>query len=303
MVDERLLVRDALRREMGELRYPEVRANLESRHKVGEFVTVERSPHQTGRLFTTAKTIAAEHEIVRRMRQGQNQLEPVLSRQSTISVTDADATLNPGQKSVIEDVLSSRDRIQGVQGVAGAGKTTALALIRTAAETHGYEVEGFAPTSRAAKQLEQAGVHSSTLQSFLVRSQEFDPQPRKLFFIDESSLASINQVRDFLRRFRPEDRVLLVGDTRQHQAVEAGRPFQQLQEAGMRTAKLDEILRQRDPVLKSEVEMLAKGQITSAIESLKSRGKVNEIADPKERIRAMARNYDDRSRADSYCLA
>jgi len=291
VVDERLLVRDALRRGMGELRYPEVRTNLEARHTSGEFVSVERSVHQTGRLFTTAKTIAAEHEIVRRMRQGQNKLEPVLSRQKAIATTDAHPNLNLGQKSVVEDVLSSRDRIQAIQGVAGAGKTTALVIIRTAAEARSYQVEGFAPTSRAAKQLEQAGVHSGTLQSFLVRSQESDPQQRRFFFVDESSLASTNQMRDFLRRLGPEDRVLLVGDTRQHQGVEAGRPFQQLQEAEMQTAKLDQIVRQQDPVLKAEVESLAKGQIAPAIESLKGRGKVNEIADPDERIRAIARNY------------
>ena len=291
VVDERLLIRDALRRGMGELRYPEVRANLESRHKAREFVSIERSVHQTGRLFTTAKTIASEHEIVRQMRHGQNRLGPVLSRQNAIAVTDAHPTLNLAQKTVIEDVLSSHDRVQGIQGVAGAGKTTALSLIRTAAETQGYQVEGFAPTSRAAKQLEQAGVRSNTLQSFLVRSQEFDSQHRKLFFIDESSLASTNQVRDFLRRLRQEDRVLLVGDTRQHQGVEAGRPFEQLQKAGMTTAKLDQIVRQKDPLLKTEVEMLAKGQIASAIKSLEARGKVNEIVDPKERTSAIARNY------------
>jgi hypothetical protein len=50
-------------------------------------------------------------------------------------------------------------------------------------------------------------------------------------------------------RLGPDDRVLLVGDIRQHQGVEAGRPFQQLQEAGMRTARLDEIVRQQDPAL------------------------------------------------------
>jgi conjugative relaxase-like TrwC/TraI family protein len=291
VVDERLLVRDALRRGMGELRYHEIRANLESRHKTGEFVCIERSAHQTGRLFTTAKTIAAEHEIVRQMRQGQNLLEPVVSRQNAITVTDTHGTLNSGQKTVIEDVLCCRDRIQGIQGVAGAGKTTTLALIRTTAETQGYQVKGFAPTSRAAKQLDQAGVHSGTLQSFLMRSQEPDPQLRKFFFIDESSLASTNQVRDFLRRIGPEDRVLLVGDTRQHQGVEAGRPFQQLQEAGMRTAILNQIVRQQNPLLKSEVEMLTRGQISLAIKSLKARGKVNEIHDSKERIRAIARRY------------
>jgi conjugative relaxase-like TrwC/TraI family protein len=291
VVDERLLVRDALCRGMGELRYPEVRANLETRHNAGEFVSIERSVHQTGRLFTTAKTIAAEHEIVRRMREGQNQLEPVFSRQKAIATVDSHPNLNLGQKSVVEDVLSSRDRIQAIQGVAGAGKTTTLVAIRAAAEAQDYKVEGFAPTSRAAKQLEQAGVHSGTLQSFLVRSQESEPQQRRFFFVDESSLASTNQMRDFLRRLGPEDRVLLVGDTRQHQGVEAGRPFQQLQDAGMQAAKLGQIVRQQDPILKAEVEMLAKGQIAPAIESLKGRGKVNEIADPEERIRAIARHY------------
>jgi conjugative relaxase-like TrwC/TraI family protein len=291
VVDERLLVRDALRRGMGELRYPEVRTNLERRHNSGEFVSVERSVHQTGRLFTTAKTIAAEHEIVRRMREGQNQLEPILPRQKAIATVDSHPNLNLGQKSVVEDVLSSRDCIQAIQGVAGAGKTTTLMAIRAAAQAQGFEVEGFAPTSRAAKQLEQAGVHSGTLQSFLVRSQESDLRQRTFFFVDESSLASTNQIRDFLRRLGPEDRVLLVGDKRQHQGVEAGRPFQQLQDAGMQTAKLDQIVRQQDSVLKAEVELLAKGQIAAAIESLKSRGKVNGIADPEERIRTIARNY------------
>jgi len=58
----------------------------------------------------------------------------------------------------------------------------------------------------------------------------------------------------------PKTGILLIGDTRQHQGVEAGRPFQQLQEEGMRTAKLDQVIRQKDTALKSEVEMLAKGK-------------------------------------------
>ena len=44
-------------------------------------------------------------------------------------------------------------------------------------------------------------------------------------------------MREFLSRLGPDDRVLLIGDIRQHQGVEAGRPFEQLQEAGMHTAK------------------------------------------------------------------
>lgn len=293
VVDERLLVRDSLRRGMGEIRYAEVRDSLENRQADGEFVSVQRSAHQTGRLLTTVKAIAAEREIVSQMREGQNQVEPVMSRQNAIITVDQRSYLNAGQRAVIEDVLSSPDRIQGIQGVAGAGKTTTLEVIRSAAETKGYQVEGFAPTSRAAKQLQQAGVESGTLQGFLARGQnmETEPQHKRFFFIDESSLASTNHMREFIQRMGSHDRVLLIGDTRQHQGVEAGRPFEQLQEAGMRTAKLEEIVRQKDPTLKATVEMLAHGQTGPAIEALQNRGRVQQIVDPQERIQAIARNY------------
>ena len=59
--------------------------------------------------------------------------------------------------------------------------------------------------------------------------------------LDESSLASTRQMYEFTERLQAKDRVLLVGDTRQHESVEAGRPFAQLQEAGMKTVKLDQI--------------------------------------------------------------
>jgi len=75
--------------------------------------------------------------------------------------------------------------------------------------------------------------------------------------------------------------VLLVGDVRQHEAVEAGRPYAQLQEAGMRTARLDEIIRQRDPALKEAVEQLARGEVREAIGNLNSQGACTKSATPR----------------------
>jgi conjugative relaxase-like TrwC/TraI family protein len=292
VVDERALIRDGLRRGMGEVTYAQVRGNLDARLASGEFQTVERSQSLPARQFTTAKTIEAEHEIVRRMREGQSQVEPVLTRQQAVTFVDQHPHLNRAQMSVVEDVLSSPDRIQGIQGFAGAGKTTTLSVVRDAAESHGYAVEGLAPTSRAARQLGEAGVESGTLQGFLARSPiPASPQLKHFYFVDESSLVSTNQMREFVARLGPYDRVLLIGDTRQHQGVEAGRPFEQLQEAGMRTAKLDEIVRQKDPALKSAVELLAKGQVSAALESLQQQGRVKEIPDSQERIRAIAKSY------------
>jgi conjugative relaxase-like TrwC/TraI family protein len=291
VVDERALIRDGLRRGMGEVTYAQVRGNLNARLAAGEFQTVERT-NVPGRQFTTAKTIEAEHEIVRRMREGRSKIEPILERPQAITVADRHPHLNRAQQSVVEDVLSSRDRIQGIQGFAGAGKTTTLAVIRGAAETQGYQVEGFAPTSRAARQLGEAGVEASTLQGFLARAAEPTASEKKHFyFVDESSLASTNQMRELMARLGPNDRLLLIGDIRQHQGVEAGRPFEQLQEAGMRTAKLDKIVRQKDPALKSTVELLANGQVSAALEGLQKQGRVQEIPNREERIRAIAKSY------------
>jgi conjugative relaxase-like TrwC/TraI family protein len=292
VVDERALIRDGLRRGMGEIRYSEVSSNLKARLASGEFQIVDREHCSQARQFTTAKTIAAEQEIVQRVGDGRNQIAPVLSRQQAIAVADQNSHLNRAQKSVVEDVLSSPDRIQGIQGYAGVGKTTTLSVIRSTAESEGYTVHGFAPTSRATRQLNEAGVEAETLQKFLAQPAERPEQTqRNFYFVDESSLASTNQMREFLSRLGSQDRVLLIGDTRQHQGVEAGRPFEQLQEAGMRTAKLDEIVRQRDPELKSAVEMLAKGQVCAALESLQQQGRVQEIPNAEERIRTIAKVY------------
>ena len=293
VVDERVLVRDALRRGMGEIVYSQVRANLNARIASGEFQSVERPHSMPGRKLTTARTIEAEREILHRVQEGQRQVQPILDRPHAYRVAEDNLYLNRAQKAVVEEVLSSTDRVQGIQGYAGSGKTTALAVLRAAAEAQGYEVQGFAPTSRAARQLREAGIEARTLQGFLAgsRANETGAGRSRFYFVDESSLASTRQVREFLGRLGPNDRVLLIGDTRQHQGVEAGRPFEQLQQAGMRTAKLDEIVRQRDPALKSAVELLARGRSAAALNLLQHQGRVQEMPDPQQRIRAIARTY------------
>jgi ATP-dependent exoDNAse (exonuclease V) alpha subunit len=170
------------------------------------------------------------------------------------------------------------------------GKTTALRTVREAAEQRGYIVEGFAPTSRAAHQLRDAGISADTLQGFFARTKQTAPE-RHLYMVDETSLASTKQVRDFLAKLDSTDRVVFIGDVRQHQGVEAGKPFEQLVQAGMKTARLDQIVRQKDPELLRAVEHLSRGEIAEGVALLEQQGRVTEIADPQKRIAAIARNY------------
>jgi conjugative relaxase-like TrwC/TraI family protein len=291
VTDERDLYRDALRRGMSETTYSEVRTGFEARIAAGEFQLVRGQKHDSGRSFTTAETIRAEKEILRQMREGQGRAQQIMSIQSAVAHTEKQQHLNAGQRSAAEEILTSRDFVQGMEGRAGVGKTTLLKSVREAAEKRGYVVEGFAPTSRAANQLHDAGISADTLQGFLARAKLPSPD-RHLYMVDESSLASTKQVRDFLAKVDSGDRVLLIGDTRQHQGVEAGKPFEQLVNAGMKTTQLDQIVRQRAaPELLKAVEHLSRGEIAEGISLLEQQGRVTEIADAQQRIAAIARSY------------
>jgi conjugative relaxase-like TrwC/TraI family protein len=295
VTDERALFRDALRRGMGDLTYSQVRINFDARVAAGEFQSVPSEKHVTGRQFTTQEAIRAERDVLARMQRGQDQAPEIMSKARASKLADTRPQLNAAQHGAIEQVLSSRDQVQGLQGLAGTGKTTTLEAIRLGAEQNGYAVEGFAPTSRAARQLREASIPADTLQGFLARGgQQYaaaNPSNKHLYMVDESSLASTKQMRDFLSKINPQDKVLLVGDTRQHQGVDAGKPFEDLQQAGMRTAQLDQIIRQKEPGLLQAVEHFSKNKTAAGVALLHEQGRVTEIADPKQRTEAIAKQY------------
>jgi conjugative relaxase-like TrwC/TraI family protein len=292
--DERAILQAAMDRSMGEATYSQVRQEFEQRVMRGEFRRVERTDGRAAPQYTTAEMIRIEREIVGHMQRGNQRSydDPMLvSPPLRIRIEDQHPELSQAQHEAVDEIFLSREKFVGLDGVAGAGKTTTLAVIREGAEAQGYAVEGFAPTSRAAQKLSEAGMRTSTLQHHLARRDQPDTGEKRLFVLDESSLTSTRQMHEFVMRLHRNDRVLLVGDTRQHEGVEAGRPFAQLQEAGMRTVKLDEILRQRDPELKQAVEQLARGQVGAAVENLDRQGRVHEVKEREERIAAIAREY------------
>ena len=152
-------------------------------------------------------------------------------------------------------------------------------------EKRGFEVRGLAPSASAARTLDaEAGIASETLQGFLARNagvaedrlsrrgeRAMKARFRKtVLVVDEGSLASTVQARDLLRIADTLriPRVVLVGDEKQLDAVDAGKPFAQLQAAGMTCATMDEIVRQREPALKEAVEASLAGDIHRAFQKL-----------------------------------
>ncbi len=194
--------------------------------------------------MTTDKALAGERETIALMQGGQDR-SPVVMRSWMASARLHKGPLTEGQKQAVKLILSSKDRVVGVQGYAGTGKTTMLRRANALAGKNGYRMMGLAPSASAVKTLgTEAGIESETLQLFLARNagiaegrltakgaREMRAAWRKtVLVVDEGSLASTVQARDLLRIANAlrVPRVVLVGDEKQLDAVDAGKPFAQL---------------------------------------------------------------------------
>ena len=276
------LLAAALAWDPGEVTVGEAEAAAARLEKAGS-LHAARLPGMDG-LLTTDRAAGDEKETIALMEAGQGR-GAVPMRARAVDKALRKGPLTDGQKAAVKLILSEGDRVVGVQGYAGSGKTTMLNRARALLEKRGYAVRGLAPSASAARTLEgEASIGSETLQRFLARyagvaagrmTAKGEKEMRGSFsktvlVVDEGSLASTVQARDLLRIADSLriPRVVLVGDEKQLDAVDAGKPFAQLQGAGMKTAVMDQIMRQRDPALKQAVEASLAGDIARAFEKL-----------------------------------
>lgn len=250
--DIRRLMTDALYHHLGRTTFEAVGEEMRGREERGQLVGIVLDEAAVERL-KAEKTLRREAENVERVRAGKGTQQPLAEYVPAVVTTSRDVALSESQRAAFEHIVVSRDQIAGLQVKAGAGKTMMLAAIRETAISAGYDVQGFAPTPRAAQLLAESGMETRTLHKFL--RQKDDPEaPPRFLVLDESGLVSTKQVHGFLSHMRLEDRVLLVGDVHRHEGVEAGSPFAQLVRHGMETAQLERIERRKEEHLGKAVE-------------------------------------------------
>ena len=243
---------------------------------------IEVTARRADTAFVTDRARNAERDIVAGMRAGLDAEHSLVPSEAVEAKLDA-ASLNPGQRDAARMILLSPHRTVGVQGHAGSGKTTMLRAVRELAGER--QIVGLAPSASAARVLEgEADIPARTLQWFLTRyrdvgdgiaSPERTEEARRtlggsVLILDEASMVGTTQMRA-LTRIAAEtgvERLALIGDRRQLRAVEAGQPFALLQDAGMPTARMDEVMRQRDAGLRAAVLHMVADEPRLAVEGL-----------------------------------
>jgi conjugative relaxase-like TrwC/TraI family protein len=291
VVDRRQLEAGALRYGMGRVDLDRVRGAMQRWQHDGRLIATTVEVSSPRGAYTTREMVELERENLRMARTGIGRAAGVAGA-ATVRGWAAQHSFSPEQAEAVELTLTSPDWITCLEGYAGSAKTTTVGAIAELSAGEGYAVHGFAPTTRAVKALAEAGLEARTVASLI----ENPPAPagaRQLWLIDESSLLGTRQVNRVLRHARDLEaaRIVFVGDQRQHHAIEAGRPLQQIQRAGIAIARLETIRRQRRAELREVVRHAAAGDVQRAVARLDELGRIREIGDRDERHRAIAREY------------
>lgn len=243
--------------------------------------------------FTTQTAIERELDTIAMMESGQGQVEAIADEAAVRELTADELTLTVGQYKAIYETAFSNDQFVAWQGVAGAGKTYSLKLLAQLATEQGYEVTGYAPSAQAANVLaEEANIEGNTVARLLHSDGQSQELSKAIWIVDEAGLLSAKDAHSLLKKAQVENaRVILVGDTRQLSAVEAGNPFRSLQKAGLKTSFLEESRRQKTEVLRAAVVCLSAGEQSEGLNRLDSAGMVQEVPEAEDRYLSITRDY------------
>lgn len=258
--------------------------------------------------YTTQEAREREKRILQIERDGREKVQPVMDAGAAQAALQP-ATLAPGQLDAATLILSTPNRVVGIQGLAGTGKSHMLKNVKEEAERAGYKVQAVASYGMQIKALRELGVKARTIASVVEAQQKdrFKLDDKTILVVDEAGVVASRNMEKLLQMAEKAGaRVVLLGDTEQTKAIEAGRPFHLLQDAGMPTAQMKEIQRQKDPDLKLAVELAAKGKSSSSLSILRDNlQSVKQVKTHAIRYRQIADRFaslDEQERAQTLIL-
>ncbi|KZE12056.1 MobF family relaxase [Sphingomonas hankookensis] len=233
-----------------------------------------------GLMMTTTQALGIERNIVAGVCAGRDAVPAIIAaneagaRIQQAAVDAMDRRLNKGQLAAATTILTTRDRVVAVQGVAGAGKSSMLKPVVAIARTEGRQVIGLAVQNSVARRLgADTGVAARTIASFL-RDHEFRPGMSlrgAVLIVDEASMIDNRTMERLVdvAQAHAVDRLVLVGDRKQLGAVQAGKPFDVILRAGSRTAVMDENVRATTPRMRDIHAAAQAGDVPALMQLLK----------------------------------
>ena len=180
-------------------------------------------------------------------------------------------SLSVEQQAMVRTICGSGDGIEIVEGVAGAGKTFALAAAGRAWDASGYRVIGCSLAARAARQLQDdAGIPAATIDRLLgdlERGNGLGLDSQTVIVVDEAAMVGTRKLARLLARAEAaRAKVVLVGDPCQLPEIDAGGAFRSLQHR-LGASRLIENRRQTQTWERDALAELRAGDTDSAVDA------------------------------------
>ena len=268
----------------------------ETLNKIKQENLVELVDPESGETrWTTEEMLAIENSVAELSQKMQKDLTHGVSQENLLSAINNKPSLSDDQKNALSHITGP-EHIAVVQGVAGAGKSYMLDAARDAWQKEGYDVRGVALSGKAAEGLqESAHIKSNTVHGELSEhSMQLEKgieiyNSKTVMVMDEAGMTGSRLMYQLQSRVEAAGgKIVLVGDTRQLQPVDAGGSMRAIQNK-IGSAKMDEIRRQKDPVQRDIVQDLAEGRAAQAIEKLEKLDQVKTYETAKDTNKAISK--------------
>lgn len=251
-------------------------------------------------LFTTRQMLRVEQELVALATDlfARNELkltEAVVQAAITFQEKGCDYALSQEQRVALLDVCCKGD-IGILQGSAGAGKSSAMAVLRHAYQSSGHRVVGATIAKRAADNLqEESGIPSFTVAKLLT-----DYERKRNHFstadvlvIDEAGQIGTRQLHKLLHLAVENNvKVILVGEDKQLDAIEHGGCLRYLSRR-LNCSRIETIKRQRESWARETVMQLRDGESETALEAFRQRGLLNFSSNAHETKSSMVQAWNN----------
>jgi hypothetical protein len=225
--------------------------------------------------WTTPEMLEIESRIVssalHRRSTGVGVAAPAAVEAAVEAAVAARWSLSVEQQAMVRTICGSGNGIDIVEGVAGAGKTFALAAARRAWDASGYRVIGCSLAARAARQLQDdAEIPAATIDRLLgdlERSNGLGLDARTVIVVDEAAMVGTRKLARLLARAEAaQSKVVLVGDPCQLPEIDAGGAFRSLQHR-LGASRLIENRRQMQVWERDALAELRAGDTGSAVDA------------------------------------
>ena len=261
VVTERKLRKTALHYGIGDMMPADVDREISAALERGEILAKDG---KKGRKFAKTSTFRDQSRMTQLARDGIGQCEPLTKAYQDVEELSAE------QNAAARMVAESRDRYMGLRGPAGTGKSYTLKAVAAVIEERKARGEEkynrvllLAPSTSASRgEGRKAGYKDATTLAAFFGSEKMQRDMQGQFLmVDESGMMSTTDMVQLMAIAEQHDnRVLFVGDYKQHASVDAGDAFRLLQsEGGLKYAVLTENRRQKSAGHRAAVDAMAEG--------------------------------------------